>query len=341
MELDVVLVRPAAAPLVDLDGHRPADHVPRGQILGGGGVALHEALPLGVGQIAALAAHPLGDQAAGAVDAGGMELHELHVLQRQPRPQHHRVAVAGTGVGRGAGEVDPAVAAGGEAGHVGVEAVEAAVLDAHGDDAAAGALLVHQQVEGEILVEELDLVPERLLEEGVQHGVAGAVGGGTGAIGLALAELHRLAAEGALVDAAVLGAREGHAVVLELVDRGRSVLGHVLDGVLVAQPVRPLDGVVHVVAPVVLDDVAERGVDAALGGHGVGAGGVDLGDAGHPEPGLDHAHRRPQTGPAGADDEAVVMVIGDRIGVRHGLSSRSRPGGSRRCWRLRGRRPGA
>ena len=34
-----------------------------------------------------------------------MELNELHVLQRQSGSQHHRVTVAGTGMGRGTGKV--------------------------------------------------------------------------------------------------------------------------------------------------------------------------------------------------------------------------------------------
>ena len=67
-------------------------------------IALHEALAAGVGQIAAFAAHAFGDQDARAVDAGRMELHELHVLQRQARAQHHGVAVARAGVRAGAGE---------------------------------------------------------------------------------------------------------------------------------------------------------------------------------------------------------------------------------------------
>jgi len=54
----------------------------------------------------------------------------------------------------------------------------------------------------------------------VEHGVAGAVGGGGAAVRLAaLAVLERLAAERALVDLALLGAREGETVVLELEDR--------------------------------------------------------------------------------------------------------------------------
>src|SRR5215469_13749704 len=47
------------------------------------GVALHEALAFGIGQVAALAARALGDQAARAIDSGRVELDELHVLQRQ------------------------------------------------------------------------------------------------------------------------------------------------------------------------------------------------------------------------------------------------------------------
>ena len=151
---------------------------------------------------------------------------------------------------------------------MGAEAVERAVFDAQRHDAAAGAVL-HDQVEREILDEELGRVAERLAVERVQHGVAGAVGGGAGALRDALAVVGGHAAEGALIDLAVLGAREGHAVMLELVDRGRRLAAEIFDGVLVAEPVRPLDGVVHVPAPVVLAHVAERGGDAALRRDGV------------------------------------------------------------------------
>ena len=57
------------------------------------------------------------------------------------------------------------------------------------------------------------------LVERVQHRVAGAVGGAARALHRALAEILRVAAEGPLVDRAVLVAVEGHAVVLELVHR--------------------------------------------------------------------------------------------------------------------------
>ena len=84
---------------------------------------------------------------------------------------------------RGAGEVGAAVAAGRQHHQLGVEPVDRAVVQVPGHDAAADAVLVHDQVEREVLDEKLGLVLQRLLIERVQHGVAGTVGGGAGAIG--------------------------------------------------------------------------------------------------------------------------------------------------------------
>jgi hypothetical protein len=92
---DVVLLRPDAAAFADFDGHGARDDVARRQILGRRRIALHEALAFGIDEIGAFAARALGDQHAGAVNAGRMELHEFHVLQRQAGAQHHGVAVAG------------------------------------------------------------------------------------------------------------------------------------------------------------------------------------------------------------------------------------------------------
>ena len=102
MQEDVVLLRPDAAALADLDGHGARDDVARGEVLGRGRVALHEALAFGIDQIGAFAARALGDEHAGAVDAGRVKLHELHVLERQAGAQHHGVAVAGLGMRAGA-----------------------------------------------------------------------------------------------------------------------------------------------------------------------------------------------------------------------------------------------
>ncbi len=127
MEINVILVFADAAPLADFDGHRAADHIARGQVLGVRRVAFHEALAVGIGQIAALAPATFGHQTAGAVDAGRMELGEFHVLQGESGAQHHAVAVAGAGVGGGRREVGAAVTAGGQHGLMGAEHMQRAV----------------------------------------------------------------------------------------------------------------------------------------------------------------------------------------------------------------------
>ena len=280
VQVDVVLLLADAAAFADFDRHRARDDVARGEVLGGGRIALHEALALGIDEIAAFAARALGDEAARAVDAGRVELDEFHVLQRQAGAQHHAAAVAGAGMRRGAGGVGAAVAAGGENRGLGAETMQRAVVELERDDAAADALVVHDQVDGEELDVEFGRVAQRLAVHRVQHGVAGAVGGGAGALRLALAVVQRHAAERALVDLAVLGARERHAPMLELVDGFGRVAHHVFDGVLVAEPVRPLDGVVHVPAPVVRMHVAERRRNAALRRHRMRAGRKHFCDAG-------------------------------------------------------------
>ena len=194
------------------------------------------------------------------------------------------------------------------------EEVQRAVVEVPGEHAAARAFLVHHQIEGQILDEERRLVAQRLLVERVQDGVAGAVGGGAGAVRLLLAVVEGHAAEGALVDLAVGRARERHAVMLELDDGARPLLAQVFDRVLIAQPVRPLDGVVHVPAPVVFLHVAERRRDAALGRHRVAAGGEELADARGLQPGFGEAQRRAQARAARAHHHHVVVVLGDRVG---------------------------
>ena len=318
VQVDVVLLLADAAALADLDGHRARDDVAGGEVLGGGRVTLHEALALGIDEIAAFAAGALGDQTARAVDAGRVELDELHVLQRQAGAQHHAAAVAGAGVRRGAGSVGAAVAAGRENRGLRPEPMQRAVVELERDDAAADALVVHDQVDGEELDVEFGRMAQRLAVHRVQHGVPGAVGGGAGALRLALAVVHGHAAERALVDLAVLGARERHAPVLELVDGLGRVAHHVFDRVLVAEPVRPLDGVVHVPAPVVRMHVAEGGRNAALCCNRMRAGRKHLGDAGGAQARFRAADHGAQAGAAGADDHDVVGVVLDRIGFSVG-----------------------
>src|SRR4029079_18384740 len=111
-----------------------------------------------------------------------MELHEFHVLQRETGAQHHRVAVAGTDVRGGARKISAPIAPSGDDHDVGAEAVNSAVVEIKSHHAAAAAFIVHDQIDGEIFDVELGRMSQRLTVHRVKHGVAGAVGGGTGAL---------------------------------------------------------------------------------------------------------------------------------------------------------------
>ncbi len=96
--------------------------------------------------------------------------------------------------------------------------------------------------------------------------------------------------------------------MLELDDRLDGLARQHLGRVLVHQVVATLDGVEHVPLPVVLLEVAEGGTHAALGGAGVGAGRIELGEDGGVDAGLGELDRGPQAGAAGTDDERVVVA---------------------------------
>src|SRR5262249_59779903 len=123
-----------------------------------------------------------GEQQPRAVDAGGREWQEFHFRGGRAGPKHYGVAAAGAGGRGGEGEKGAAVTAGGEDRHVGAEAMDRTVVELYGDDSAAAALFVHDQVDGEEFDEEFSGVAQRLAVHRVQHRMAGAVGGGTSAL---------------------------------------------------------------------------------------------------------------------------------------------------------------
>ncbi len=194
--------------------------------------------------------------------------------------------------------------------------MQRSVFEIERDDATAGAILVHDQIKREIFDEEFGRMAQRLTVERVQHRVPGAVRGGTRALRRwAFAVIRRHAAEGPLIDLAVLGARKGNTVVLELVDRVGSVAAQIFDGVLIAEPVGAFDGVVHVPTPIVGAHVAQRRRDAALSGNRMRPRRKDLRDACRFETGFGATERRPQSCATGADHDDVIRMIDDRVSL--------------------------
>lgn len=317
LEEDVVAVLANTSALSDLQGHGSRHDISGGQILGGGSVSLHESLTVLVEQISSLTSGSLSNQTAGAIDTGRVELDKLQILEGKAGSGDHGHTVTSTGVGRGTGEVGSSVTTGGQNGLVGSESMQGSVLLVVGNDTDTGAVL-HEQVHGEVLNKEVSVVSERLSVKRVQHGVAGSVGNGTGSVGLAsLTVVLGLTTEGSLVDSALVVSREGNTVVFQLDNGLGGLLGHVVDGVLVSEPIGTLDGVIHVPLPVIGVHVSESGVDTSLRSDGVGSGGEQLGDTSGVEASLGQTEGGSETGSTGSNNNTIVLVVDDGVLGRH------------------------
>ncbi len=246
-------------------------------------------------------------------DPGRVELVELHVLHRDAVAVRQRHAVAGQRVGVGGDPEHPPEPAGREQHRLRPDAC-AARRRRSGRPRRPAARppepelpTVGEQVHDVVLVVELDAVLDGLLVQGLQDHVPGPVGREARPPDRPLPVVAGVAAEPALVDLAVGRPVERQAHVLELDHRLDGLAGQDLGRVLVDQVVATLDGVEHVPLPVVLLEVPEGGTDAALGGAGVGAGGIELGQDRGVHAGLGELDGGPQAGAAGADDQRVVV----------------------------------
>jgi hypothetical protein len=97
--------------------------------------------------------------------------------------------------------------------------------------------------------------------------------------------------------------------MLQLINGGDGLPAHELDGVLVAQVVRALDGVEHVPVPVVRQDIGQGRVDPTLGGDRMGPGREHLGDHRNAQIGIGQLDRRVEPGPARADDQGIEVSL--------------------------------
>ena len=101
VEQDALAIVANAAPFVDLGLLGTADKIARCQFHLIGRVTLHEALTLVVDQVATFTTTGLAHQNPVAIDAGGVELHKLHIHQRHASVVGNGDAVAGVGGGIG------------------------------------------------------------------------------------------------------------------------------------------------------------------------------------------------------------------------------------------------
>jgi hypothetical protein len=146
--------------------------------------------------------------------------------------------------------------------------------------------------------------------------MTGAVSGGASARNGSLAEIAHVAAEQPLVDPPVVGARKRHFCMLELDDGGDGLSAHVLNGVLVAEPIGAFDSVIHVPLPTIFAEIAQARGNTALRCDRMAAGRKHFRDARSRQPGLDRALRGPQPGAASSHHDHVEGVVDEFVCTR-------------------------
>lgn len=226
-----------AAALLNLRRDGAGDDIARRELHLLWRVLLHEALAVLVDEQCALGAARLGEQDAVDGESSRMELDHLGVLERNADVHAGDDAVARRAVGvRRADPVGAAVAARRDDNRLCRNADDVTAAHVHGDDARKLVLLLarHRDLEHLALGDEVDVVREALLEERVDHRVAGAV------LEVSSARMG-MAAHLALVEVAVSLTVVGVAHIVHLVDVLASALDEVLDSVLIAEVVAALD----------------------------------------------------------------------------------------------------
>ncbi len=293
---------------------RLGDDVP-GRQLGQLVLPQHEADPVRVHQVRALAPYRLGDQRLLALGAraqeehGRVELDELQVGDLGPGAQREGHAVAGRDRRVGGGGEDLAHAAGGEDHRGGVDGADAVVLplvhDVQGHPGRT-ARRVRQEVQDEGVLDGVHAPVAYRLDQGAGDLGAGRVPARVGdpaAVVAALAGQRDLAPGGRVEVGAGLD---------QPADRVRPLGDQGPHRALVAQPGTGHEGVVEVLLGGVA--LAERGGDAALGPAGGAVVEQGLGDDDRTEPGGGAAQGGGQAGDAGADHDHVGVDGPARLG---------------------------
>ena len=101
--------------------------------------------------------------------------------------------------------------------------------------------------------------------------------------------------------------------MFQLDDRWNGLTAHILDRILVTQPVGALDGVIGMPTPVVLAHVAQCGRDATLCRYRMAAGGEDFRDAGGGKPCVGQPARGAQSFPSIQQGEGARTTGGTLV----------------------------
>ena len=222
-------------------------------------------------QVSAFTPGRFGNQHPATRQRGGMVLNHLHVHQLAASVVDQAHAIAGDDECIGAGLKQSAATARAEDDGLGLDQVQLTGADIQGDDA-SGLPAFHDERCNKPLFVAAHAGFDELLEHDVEQGLSGEVADEKGAGA-------PLTAEGSRAQPSLVVPVEGNPHVLHVNKRSAGLSTHHFNGVLVAQVVAALDGVVGVVFPII-SAVQQCRVDATLGGVGMTPHRVHLADDG-------------------------------------------------------------
>ena len=240
-------------PAENFQHHGSGYHIPTRQVLGIGSIAFHETFTIFIDQVTTLTAASFSNEYSGPMDTGRMKLPHFNILNREASSQRHTNTVTGIDQGIGGRGINTTGTTSGKYRRLGFDVNRFAGLHADGDDTNNSTVLVFDDIRSKPFIEETGIVFQVALIEGMQKRMSGSVSSGAGTCSLsALAVILGLPTKGTLVDTAIFitGKRQPH--MLQFEHCLRTFTAHVFDSILVTDIVRPLDGVIHMPAPVII-----------------------------------------------------------------------------------------
>ena len=240
-----------------------------------------------------------------------MKLPKLHIFERNTGASSHAQAITCVDERIGGGCENATGTACCQQSGFGFKNMNVTSLHFQGGDADHVACIVPDQIHGQPFDKKAGPLLDVLLIQRMEHGVASAVSGSTGALYWFFTVIGSVATERPLVNGSIRIAVERHAHVFQVVHHLGRFATHELNGILVTQPVGTLDGVVEMVVPVVLIHVAQRGSDPALCGDRVRSGREYFGENCYVQTCAGQLERGTHTGAAGPDDNNVEFALGE------------------------------
>ena len=149
----------------------------------------------------------------------------------------------------------------------------------------------------------------------MQNCMSGSVCGGASALCGTFAIVGRHPAKWALINFPVFSSGKRDTIVFKLDNSGNRFTTHIFDGILITQPVRPLDGVVHVPFPGIWPHITKCSAHATLRCDRVAASWEHLSNTSCRKASGRHAQCCSQASATSADDDHIMFVF-DNV-IRH------------------------